>query len=270
MELIIMKTIFTILSIGLFVLLASSVQAAIINVTNETLYMNSEVTLEYMSGDTEIHRSSHHGSIFSGDLTIEGYYGVHYFPMAGWPGYYECASIVMNAAFEAYVGSLETTYWMELETDVYAMAWVLDPDPSKVIASAFDYVSLIEITMDFFVAGDDAKIRFDVFNEGTYGPVAFILDDLTTSTRLCDVNAAYFSDPSSAYTGLLDGHHYSMSLMVSEQYHEDEDQWARLTFAGSELVKIPVAEPPISLLLSAGLVGLGFARRSLRGRASAS
>jgi hypothetical protein len=256
-----MKTLPSIIAIGSISLLAFSAQAAIINVTNETLYMNSEVTLGYPSGLTQLHRSSYLGSLFSGDRIVDAYDGDNYIPYSDPSDGYEQLSISMNAEFEADVEATRTTYWMEVETDVYPLGDTHSPDPAKVIDSVSGYQSLIEITMDFFVTGAGADISFDIINEGTYAPVTFVLDDLTTSTRIADLTSYYSTDPSGDSALLLDGHHYSMSLMVSEQSAADEDLFARLRFDNAQVVSAAVAEPGLILLFSLGLTGLGVVRR---------
>lgn len=255
-----MKILASFITFGVLLLLAPTSQAAVINVTSETLYMHSTVTLEDLSGATQTHSSSYLGSVFSGDRVVDAYLDDHYIPMGGSSDDYDHVWIEMNAEFEVDTDAARTTYWMDVETDVYSVDVIPDPDPLKILASADDYISLIQISMDFFVSGGDAEIFFDVLNEGTYAPMTFVLDDLTTSTRVAELASEYVPDPSAAYALLLDGHHYAMSLMVSEQYHDDDDAAARLILEGAEVVKADVTEPPISLLLWAGLVGLSIAR----------
>ncbi len=259
-----MKTLSTILSLILLSLFASTTQCAVINVTSESLYMNSEVTLEYLSGRVQTYRSSYLGSVFAGDRSVDAYHDDHYIEESDWPGSYDHVAIDMDAQFESGVGLDGTYYWLDVETDVYSMGDFTDPDPLKLLASAFDYESLIEICMEFYVEGDDAMVDFSIYNEGAYAPVAFTLDDLTSATQVASLYSESPLDPGSASAALLDGHYYSLHLMFSEQCADDDDLSGALDFYNAELVKVDVPEPALSILLFTGLGGLGIGRRFCR------
>ena len=254
-----MKRQLSVLTTFLLALVAASAQAAVINVTSESLYMNSEVTLEYLSGETQTFRDSYLGSLFSGDREVIGYDDEHFIPVG--QDRYDHVFVDMNAQFEVDEGVAKTTYWMDVETDVYAVDQISNPDPTKIIASAFDYESLIAISMEFLVDGDGAEVSFEINNEGVFAPTSFILDDLTTSTRIASTYSEFRTEPAAAFANLVDGHRYALNLMVSEQDHDDDDMSARLVFENADLVRA-VAEPAISLLFATGLAALGVAGRS--------
>jgi hypothetical protein len=170
----------------------------------------------------------------------------------------------MTADFTSDIRDTSAHFSTSVNNDVYGVGGTSYPIPEEVITSVDDYGSLITIGMDFYISGGDASIGFYIFNEGTYAPVAIALSDLTASTQVVDMTREWVGDEETDVT-LLDGHHYVLSMMVSERmfyptrYSDDDDIDAGFRFENARVVS--ASEPAISLLLSAGLVGMGLYRR---------
>jgi hypothetical protein len=260
-----MKHLSLIVPASLFIFAATTAQAAIINVTDEALCMHAEITLEYPSGAQKTFSDSFAGSLFSGDQYIEAYDGWLDIP-TGHGGLYDHTGTRVNATFSTYETATGKTFRLSPYTNIFPVTQTHLPDPQIMVNSVFGYEAVIEMSMDFFVEGDGADIDLKILNEGTYGPVVFTLDDLTTSTRVAELSSAYKYDPSSVSAVLVDGHHYALRLMASEQnYLEDEEIDVALFFEDAEFVISSVPEPAMSILFAAGLVGLSRVRR-MRGR----
>jgi hypothetical protein len=272
MEGLMMKTFPSILLACLLLLSVSAVQAVpIIHVTNEQLSMHSEVTLEHPPSVLNTYSASFSGSLFSGDHDISAYSDRKYISMPNdQPGWYTGVDIIITSRFRSEVS--DTSAFFEAGARNYIFAWEKDyePDPDTIATSLYDYRSVVTVDMDFYVTGGDSDIDFFLFNDGTYGPIAISLTDVTTSTQVVDLSREWAGIDETVVT-LLDGHHYVLNMKVSDlmygpnRYVDDENTGASVWFRDAKLVSVNVAEPAISLLMYVGLLGLGLSRRIRRG-----
>jgi hypothetical protein len=258
-----MKTFPSILSACLFSLNASVVQAVpIIHVTNEYLSMRTEVTLEQPPDVYNTYSDSFSGSLFSGDHTVDAYMDTHYIPSHSSPGLYYEVGIVMNADFTSNIREKSAEFSTRINNDVYGGSGAGGADPDEIVTSV-DYGTVITIDMDFYVTGGDAEIGLSIYNEGTYGPVAISLTDVTTSTQVVDLTREWVGRDN-AVVPLLDGHRYVLNMMASELiydpswYIDDDDIYTEVRFDNARLVR--ASEPAIPILLYVALAALGIVR----------